>query len=86
MKKQVSFYAPPHLTVVEFKIERGYAASFGTNQVVNMLNEQFAVEMEMTNNGDFVGSYLGDADQGHFHDESNPTASSPWTFENGSHF
>lgn len=83
MKKKITNYEAPQLTVVEFRMERGYATSFGPSQVANMIDQQ-AQQVLMDANGNLVAGYVGD--DGRTHDESEIPTGSSWTFENGSYF
>lgn len=82
MKKTGQFYESPQLTVVEFKLERGYAASFRAVQTINMFvdrEKQRVTLMEGDHN--FVGGYM----DGNREDNSDPIGN--WTLtEGGGHF
>lgn len=86
MEKEKNTYIPPILTVVEFKTERGYAASadvvWNAAQEINMF---VAAESDMTagndgSDGNMAAGYLGGNE-----DHSND-ASGSWSYSNGSWF
>lgn len=86
MEKEKNTYIPPILTVVEFKTERGYAASadvvWNAAQEINMF---VAAESDMTtgNDGDgnMAAGYLGVQE-----DHSGDGGSSNWSYSNGGWF
>ena len=90
MKKKITNYEAPQLTVVEFRMERGYAVSDGNlivsaQQQVNALITS-EVEMQMTmgqldNNGNVIASEMGGNQ-----DMSNAGGSSEWQYANGGWF
>ena len=84
MKKKQNKYLPPALTVVEFRMERGYAGSFGPvgdiQQEVNMFIQDQVMQTDA--NGNLVGTQLNTTVENNF----TPSGNSGWTFENGSHF
>lgn len=87
MKKEKNTYITPLLTVVEFKTERGYAAS--ENLVMNasmcideFVDEQMAIHVAQANeNGEAVGAQMYGNE-----DYSNPGGSSNWQYSNGGWF
>lgn len=82
MKKTGLFYEPPQLTVVEFKVEKGYAGSFAPVQTINMFVDQHKNSVELMDlDNHFVGGYMdGDAV-----DNSDPIGN--WTLtDGGGHF
>lgn len=85
MTKKIANYEAPRLTVVEFRTERGYAASsFGPVQTVQIYADALQREIDLANqdaSGNLVGGYM----DGAAIDNSNPTEGG-WTFENGSYF
>lgn len=87
MKKTGLFYEPPQLTVVEFKLEKGYAASSfpGVAGNVQMFADALQQEIDLVDhdgNGNLVGGYMN----GPAEDNSNPYGGSGWEFQNGSYF
>lgn len=86
MKKKITNYEAPQLTVVEFRMERGYAESaytiHGAAQQINMfLAEQEMIAANDGANGNLVGGYMTETE-----DHSNPIGGSGWEYENGGHF
>lgn len=86
MKKKITNYEAPQLTVVEFRMERGFAESAYTiNGVAQQINMFMAEQEAITandNHGNLVGGYM----DGEAIDHSNPTGGSGWEYENGGWF
>lgn len=90
MKKNKQNYVAPGLTVVEFRVEKGYAVSgpldkwSSSAQQIQMLVETEMGYMSESNDGEgnLVGGYMN----GEAIDNSNPTGGSGWEFENGGWF
>lgn len=87
MKKEKNTYITPLLTVVEFKTERGYAASGllvenASMRINEFVDEQMAIQVAQANeNGEAVG-----ADMYRNEDYSNVGGSSNWQYSNGGWF
>lgn len=89
MKKEKNTYITPLLTVVEFKTERGYAASDSGLLVENasmriseFVDEQMAIQVAQANeNGEAVGAQMYGNE-----DYSNVGGSSNWQYSNGGWF
>lgn len=89
MKKEKNTYITPLLTVVEFKTERGYAASDSGLLVENasmrineFVDEQMAKQVAQANeNGEAVGAQMYENE-----DYSNVGGSSNWQYSNGGWF
>lgn len=85
MKKNKHNYVAPGLTVVEFRVEKGYAYSI--TSPVQQINTEIEHMMFMAqpagdNNNSLVGGYM----DGAAIDNSNPTGGSGWEYENGGWF
>ncbi len=87
MEKEKNTYMPPILTVVEFKTERGYAASgdavWNAAQQINMF---VAAESDMVgqndgSDGNMAAGYLGGNE-----DHSSDGGGSSWSYANGRWF
>ena len=83
MKKKITNYEAPQLTVVEFRMENGFALSSwsATAQQIQMFAEQ-QQEIVPSEDGQLVGGYM----DGQAIDNSNPTGGSGWEYENGGWF
>ena len=89
MKKEKNTYITPLLTVVEFKTERGYAASDSGLLVENasmrineFVDEQMVKHVAQANeNGEAVGAQMYENE-----DYSNVGGSSNWQYSNGGWF
>lgn len=87
MTKKIANYEAPRLTVVEFRTERGFAAS-GDNLFIDArqaidayVNEELLIRMgETGSNGDVLAATM----EGN-HDYSNPFGTG-WQYDNGSWF
>ena len=82
MEKNKLLYESPQLTVVEFKVERGFAASFTAVKTINMFidRERTGVGL-MEGDHNFVGGYMDDRRE----DNSDPIGN--WTLtDGGGHF
>ncbi len=88
MKKKITNYEAPQLTVVEFRMEKGFAVSGPFSQTVNMVNfysSTLAEEaQQLAGDNGMVGGVMGEGQT--TEDHSNPYGGSGWTFENGSYF
>ena len=86
MKKEKNTYIPPVLTVVEFKTERGYAASatiFGTAENINMfIDAEMSSIASKDGEGNLVAGYM---DGAAIDNSQNPSATG-WEYENGGYF
>ncbi|MBO4587008.1 MAG: hypothetical protein J5677_04235 [Bacteroidales bacterium] len=84
MKKNRQNYEAPTLTVVEFRIERGYAEStfnFGAVQKINnFVNESLDIQMNNGSDGNFNAGFMVNQE-----DHSNDVSGS-WSYANGSWF
>ena len=88
MKKEKNTYIPPILTVVEFKTERGYAAS-GDNLIIN---SQQAIQLFIDK--EVAAQQMGDVDDnqvvagvmGGNEDHSNAGSGSAWQYSDGGWF
>ena len=85
MERNKQFYEPPQLTVVEFKVERGYAESglaswTSPQRLQTFIDDQMLIADDLTSDGQLVAGYLENEDY------TNPTASTGWQFEDGSYF
>lgn len=87
MEKNKQIYEPPQLTVVEFRMEKGYALSsfVGGSYAENAAQQiQMMIDQELANN-DGNGNYVA-ADLGEAVDNSSPVGGSGWEYENGGWF
>lgn len=86
MKKNRQNYEAPTLTVVEFRIERGFADSgnlaVGFRQSINsFVDENLTIAMGQQNvNNEPIGASMGNIDV------TNPGGSSAWQYSNGGWF
>lgn len=84
MKKEKKNYESPQLTVVEFRVERGFASSNLALSASNAINAYVDAEMairvaEQDGHGEVIASTLGENyDQGDL--------GSGWQYSNGSWF
>lgn len=85
MKKNRQNYEAPTLTVVEFRIERGYAEStfnFGAVQRINnFVNESLEIQMNNGTDGNFNAGFMNG-----YEDHSNDAGGSNWQYGNGGWF
>lgn len=90
MKKEKKNYESPQLTVVEFRVERGFAGSSDENNIVfnAAQNLNLALETEMLiqaakkdNNGNIIAAEM----EGNV-DNSNAGGSNSWQYSNGGWF
>lgn len=89
MKKEKKNYESPQLTVVEFRVERGFAGSSEESIVANAAqNLNLTLETEMLiqaakkdNNGNIIAAEMGDNV-----DNTNAGGSSNWQYSNGGWF
>jgi hypothetical protein len=86
MKKNQKIYVAPQLTVVEFRMERGFADStllIQAQQTIDsyITNEVIQMQMGQTENGNVVASGMnGNVDM------SDAGSSSAWQYANGGWF
>lgn len=85
MKKKITNYEAPQLTVVEFRLEKGFAASslsvWGAQQAIQtFVDQQMIDQANMTSDGQLVAGYMTHEDQ------TDPTSGSGWQFTDGSYF
>ncbi len=88
MKKNQKIYVAPQLTVVEFRMERGFADSenpllIQAQQTIDsyITNEVIQMQMGQTENGNVVASGMnGNVDM------SDAGSSSAWQYSNGGWF
>lgn len=87
MKKNRQNYEAPTLTVVEFRIEKGYADSTRTFSAVqrinNFVDESLVITggNDGTSNGDFNAGFMNG-----YVDHSNDGGGSSWQYGNGGWF
>lgn len=88
MKKEKKIYESPQLTVVEFRVERGFAAStdnivFNAAQNLNLTleTEMLIQAAKKDNNGNIIAAEM----EGNV-DNSNAGGSSSWQYSNGGWF
>lgn len=86
MKKEKKNYESPQLTVVEFRVERGFAESTIVANAAQNLNLALETEMliqaaKKDNNGNIIAAEMGDNV-----DNSNAGGSSNWQYSNGGWF
>ena len=84
MKKKITNYEAPQLTVVEFRMERGYAQSTlsvwsAAQRVQTFVDQQMIDQADMAEGG-LVAGYMDHQDY------TNPTEGSGWRFEDGGYF
>lgn len=87
MKKNRQNYEAPTLTVVEFRIEKGYADSTRTFSAVQRINNFVDESLVITGGND--GSSDGNFNAGFMNgyvDHSNDGGSSNWQYGNGGWF
>ena len=87
MKKEKKIYESPQLTVVEFCVERGFAASDAQNVVISAtqaINAYLDAEMAMANQ-DASGNVIA-SDMARNEDHTNDGGSSNWQYSNGGWF
>jgi hypothetical protein len=91
MKKEKKNYESPQLTVVEFRVERGFAASdtdpqnyvMGASQAINdYLDAEMAMRVA---NQDASGNVIA-SDMARNEDHTNDGGSSNWQYSNGGWF
>ncbi len=86
MKKNQKIYVAPQLTVVEFRMERGFADStllIQAQQTIDsyITNEVIQMQMGQTENGNVVASSMNSNV-----DMSDAGSSSAWQYANGGWF
>lgn len=88
MKKEKKIYESPQLTVVEFRVERGFAAStdnivFNAAQNLNLTleTEMLIQAAKKDNNGNIIAAEM----EGNV-DNSNAGGSNSWQYSNGGWF
>lgn len=85
MKKNKQNYVAPGLTVVEFRVEKGYAASnlsvFSAQQHIQMFLEN-QTELDMGNDGNLAAGYM----EGGMEDHTDAYSGSGWEYQNGGWF
>jgi len=87
MKKEKKIYESPQLTVVEFCVERGFAASDAQKVVISAsqaINAYLDAEMAMANQ-DASGNVIA-SDMARNEDHTNDGGSSNWQYSNGGWF
>lgn len=78
MEKNKLLYESPQLTVVEFKVEHGFAGSFTAVQSINMFIDREKTGLGLKDGDDnFVGGYM----DGPAEDNSDPIGN--WSLTNG---
>lgn len=87
MKKKITNYEAPQLTVVEFRMERGFATSTlsvwsAQQRIQTFVDQQMIEAQDNDGQGNLVGGYMN----GEAIDNSNPIGGSGWEFENGGWF
>lgn len=87
MKKEKNTYIPPVLTVVEFKTERGFAASGLVMNAVQNINDFADQEMliRMAQDNPLTEEAVGGQMYGN-EDHTNAGGSSAWQYSNGGWF
>lgn len=86
MKKEKKIYESPQLTVVEFRVERGFASSNLALSASNAINAYVDAEMAIrVANQDDNGNVIA-ADMAGNEDHTNAGGSSGWQYSNGGWF
>ena len=85
MKKKITNYEAPQLTVVEFRMEKGFATSAlsvwnAQQRIQTFVDQQMLDQSDLTQDGQLVAGYMDHVDY------TNPTSSSGWQFGDGSYF
>lgn len=85
MKKNTNYEAP-QLTVVEFRMERGFATSTlsvwsAQQRIQTFVDQQMIEAQDNDGQGNLVGGYMTGTE-----DHSTPIGGSGWEYENGGWF
>lgn len=86
MKKEKKIYESPQLTVVEFRVERGFAASGNlamdaTNAINAAVDAEMAIHVAKQDDGNVIASEMAGNE-----DYTNVGGSSGWQYSNGGWF
>ena len=85
MKKEKKIYESPQLTVVEFRVERGFAESTGVwaaqQAVQTFVDQQMLMEAQnLTEDNQLAAGYMTNQD------ETQPGGSTGWQYSSGGWF
>ena len=85
MKKEKKIYESPQLTVVEFRVERGFADSnlvMNTKQAIDAyVDTEMAIRVAHQDGGNVIASEMAGSE-----DYTNAGGSSGWQYSNGGWF